>query len=79
MTDTLETQRAATAQPDADLFKRALRRWASGVTVVTARDGGELFGMTVSAFNSVSADPPLVLVCANQGSRTHGAKSWLVA
>ncbi|MCA9531305.1 MAG: flavin reductase family protein [Myxococcales bacterium] len=54
-----------------DAFKQGLRRWVSGVTVVTARAGDEMHGMTVSAFSSVSADPPLVLVCANRGSRTH--------
>lgn len=56
----------------ADDFKQVLRRWASGVTVVTARDGDRVHGMTVSAFSSVSADPPLVLVCANRDSTTHG-------
>ena len=57
---------------DPDLFKQSLRRWASGVTIVTARsDEDGMHGMTVSAFSSVSAEPPLVLVCANQGSRTH--------
>lgn len=55
-----------------DDFKKVLRRWASGVTVVTARDGERVHGMTVSAFSSVSADPPLVLVCANRSSTTHG-------
>lgn len=57
---------------DKDAFKEALRGWASGVTVVTSRAGDKVHGMTVSAFSSVSADPPLVLVCANRSSTTHG-------
>ena len=57
---------------DQDAFKEALRGWASGVTVVTSRAGDQVHGMTVSAFSSVSADPPLVLVCANRSSTTHG-------
>lgn len=55
----------------AEDFKRALRRWPSGVTVVTSRSGDRIHGMTVSAFSSVSLDPPLVLVCADKASLTH--------
>jgi flavin reductase (DIM6/NTAB) family NADH-FMN oxidoreductase RutF len=43
-------------------FRRALGEFATGVAVVTARGkGDELVGMTMSSFNSVSVDPPLVL------------------
>ncbi len=56
---------------NADEYKHALRRWPSGVTVVTARAGDKIHGMTVSAFSSVSLDPPLVLVCADKASNTH--------
>lgn len=56
---------------DQDAFKNALRGWASGVTIVTSRSGEKLHGMTVSAFSSVSADPPLVLICANRSSTTN--------
>ena len=56
---------------DSQAFKEALRGWASGVTVVTTRADDQMHGMTVSAFSSVSADPPLVLVCANRSSITH--------
>ncbi len=45
------------------LFKEAMSRFASGVTVVIGRVDGELHGMTVAAFASVSAEPPMVLVC----------------
>ncbi len=57
---------------DAELFKRVLGSFASGVTVVTTRDGGgQPRGMTVSAFSSVSLDPPLVLVCIDLKAESH--------
>ena len=47
-----------------DEFKEALGCFASGVTVVTMKnDNGIPYGMTVSAFCSVSLKPPLILVC----------------
>jgi len=43
---------------DSDTFRAALGRFATGITVVTARDeGGRDHGMTVSAFCSVSLEP----------------------
>lgn len=49
---------------DQDLFRAVLGRFASGITVITARGAdGAPHGMTVSAFSSLSLDPPLVLVC----------------
>ncbi len=54
-----------------DGFKRALGSWPSGVAIVTTRAGDEIQGMTVSAFSSVSLDPPLVLICADKTSNTH--------
>lgn len=53
-------------------FRSALSRFASGVTVVTTRDAdGQLHGITVSAFSSVSLDPPLVLVCIERSAGSH--------
>ena len=46
----------------ADDFRTALRHFASGVTVVTLRAGEQIHGLTVSAFASVSAAPPLIVV-----------------
>jgi flavin reductase (DIM6/NTAB) family NADH-FMN oxidoreductase RutF len=56
---------------DADLFRRAMRRFASGVCVVAAGEGGERRGITVSAFSSVSLEPPMVLVCVNRSTAAH--------
>lgn len=55
---------------DRDEFRHTLARWASGVSVVTAREGDRLVGMTVSAFCSVSLSPPLILICASHDSET---------
>jgi flavin reductase (DIM6/NTAB) family NADH-FMN oxidoreductase RutF len=58
---------------DPDAFRAALGRFASGVTVVTARDDeGIDHGMTVSAFCSASLEPPLVLACIGHDASMHG-------
>jgi flavin reductase (DIM6/NTAB) family NADH-FMN oxidoreductase RutF len=44
-------------------LRNVMRYFASAVTVTTgALDSGELFGLTISAFISVSLNPPLVLI-----------------
>ncbi|MEV0827536.1 flavin reductase family protein [Nonomuraea rubra] len=45
-----------------ELFTEAMAQLAAGVAVVTARDGRDDLGTTVSALMSVSLEPPLVLV-----------------
>ena len=57
---------------DPEQFRKVLGCWATGVTIVTSQDGDLRHGMTVSAFNEVSLDPPLVLVCADKNSNTLG-------
>jgi flavin reductase (DIM6/NTAB) family NADH-FMN oxidoreductase RutF len=57
-----------------DEFRAALSRFPSGVTVVTTKDrNGVLHGITVSAFCSVSLDPPLVLICVEKTTSSHSA------
>jgi len=47
---------------DRDEYRRAMGCFATGVAVVTTCDADKTrFGLTVSSFNSVSLDPPLVL------------------
>jgi flavin reductase (DIM6/NTAB) family NADH-FMN oxidoreductase RutF len=55
-----------------DEFRAVLGRFSSGVTVVTTKaDDGTDHGMTVSAFCSVSLDPPLVLICIEKTASSH--------
>ena len=55
----------------ADSFRQTLRRWASGVTIVTFQDDEGTHGLTVSAFLSVSMTPPLVLVSVDKRTNSH--------
>ncbi|HEY6329705.1 MAG TPA: flavin reductase family protein [Blastocatellia bacterium] len=58
---------------DKDQFKKAMSRFASSVTVITAEsETGGPRGLTVSAFCSLSLDPPLVLVCIDKNASFHG-------
>jgi len=61
-------------QVDGHSFRKALGRFPTGVTVVTSRNAnGRNVGATISAFASVSLDPPLVLFCITHDSETLAA------
>jgi flavin reductase (DIM6/NTAB) family NADH-FMN oxidoreductase RutF len=52
-------------------FRKAMGCFATGVTVITVDQEGEVHGMTANAFTAVSLDPVLVLVCVDHRARTH--------
>jgi flavin reductase len=54
-------------------FTQAMRRAVNGVSIVTTDGDYGRFGLTVSSMTSVSADPPMLLVCINRDSVTHDA------
>lgn len=55
----------------AESLRNVMRRWTTGVTVVTTFDGITQHGMTVNSFTSVSLDPACVTVTMDNRSRTH--------
>lgn len=55
----------------ADSFRDALRHFPAGVTLVTIQSGEEIHGLTVSAFVSVSPDPPLIAVIIDHKHHAH--------
>jgi 3-hydroxy-9,10-secoandrosta-1,3,5(10)-triene-9,17-dione monooxygenase reductase component len=53
----------------ADAFRSAMGHFLTGVTIVTTRcNAGIPYGLTVSSFNSVSLDPPLILWSLDLGN-----------
>lgn len=57
---------------DPDAFRAVMGRFATGVTIVTAVDDeGTDHGMTVSAFASLSLEPPLVVICIDHAASMH--------
>lgn len=68
MSHEASSQRAALA--------RAFSQFTSGVTIVTAASNGTINGMTASSFTSLSVDPPLILLCLGNATRTlHALRS----
>lgn len=68
---------------DPKAFRQALGSFATGVTIITTRSGdGEPVGLTVSSFNSVSLEPPLVLWSLAKSSLSldifENAEHWAV-
>jgi flavin reductase (DIM6/NTAB) family NADH-FMN oxidoreductase RutF len=68
------------SEMDQAAYRRAVGQFPSGIVVVTTSAG---HAMTVSAFASVSLEPPLVLFCAEKIARFHdavlAAGSWGVS
>jgi flavin reductase (DIM6/NTAB) family NADH-FMN oxidoreductase RutF len=70
MTDVIDAPTAFSPQQ----FREALGCFATGIAVVTAvAESGERIGATVSSFNSVSLEPPLVLFSMARTSRAFAA------
>lgn len=57
-----------------EAYRDVLRHFPSGVTIVTIRTGDQIHGLTVSAFASVSPEPPLIVVAID---RRHLAEALL--
>ena len=52
-------------------FKDSLRHFPSGVTIVTIKTENEVHGLTISAFASVSPEPPLIMVVIDHRHRAY--------
>lgn len=67
-----ESAERDTVQANGLDMRHALRRYVTGVTVVTTLDEhGSLVGLTANSFTSVSLEPPLVLICLGLKSRSY--------
>jgi flavin reductase (DIM6/NTAB) family NADH-FMN oxidoreductase RutF len=60
-------------EPSSDVYRLAVGRLATGVTIVSSRLGGIDHAMTANAVASVSLEPLLVLVCVEREARFHDA------
>lgn len=56
-----------------ELFRSAMRRLASTVTIVTSTGPEGRSGMTATAVTSLTTDPPALLVCVNRSASLHAS------
>lgn len=50
---------------------QAMRRLAKSVTIITTSNGRERFAMAATAVDSLSTEPPSLLICVNQSASLH--------
>lgn len=58
---------------DPAAFRAALSQFCTGVAVISTIADDDVRAMTVTAFSSVSLDPPMVLVCIREQARIDDA------
>lgn len=56
---------------EADLFRAAMARLASAVTLVTTNGSAGQRGLAATAVTSITDDPPNLLVCVNKSARSN--------
>ncbi len=52
-------------------LRQAMRRWTTGVTVVTSQFGDQQHGMACNSLASVSLEPPRVVITLAHSTRTY--------
>jgi flavin reductase (DIM6/NTAB) family NADH-FMN oxidoreductase RutF len=52
-------------------FRHFMRRYPTGVTVVTAQSGDVQHGMTANSVTTLSLDPPAYVICVAKTARLH--------
>ena len=62
---------------DVSAFRQALGQFPTGVCVVTSVIGTDRLGVTISSFNSLSLEPPLILFSIDR--RAAGLAQWKLA
>lgn len=54
-----------------DQMLQAMRRLASSVTIISSSNGEERHAMAATAVNSLSTEPPSILICVNKTASIH--------
>lgn len=66
-----DLSRTAAPSIDSARYRQVLGHFASGITIITALDGGAPVGLTAQSFTSVSLDPPLVAFFPGKSSTSY--------
>lgn len=66
---------AAATAPHVELFKQAMRRLATTISIVTSHEGGERRAILATSLGGFTAEPPTIAVGINRLSPVHAAVS----